>query len=174
MVAVVLFGERDVIRKPPLISHPGAMGDRGGQKPSTRGPWKASMVSTCQQAGPTVLTSVVCPSPCPKCKHAPLAMAQNSMGSIQPTRAWMYLHAAPSILITHMSTAPYVCKVSWIHDIVWSGYTQALLKSATIMSRQETVELRMCSRTASSEKPIIMILKRKTIYLITGKKQIAG
>ena len=31
MVAIVLFGEIDVTRKPPPISQPGAMGDRGGQ-----------------------------------------------------------------------------------------------------------------------------------------------
>lgn len=128
MVAVVLFGERDVIRKPPQVStwcYGGTEVRSQAQGDLERLPWWA------MPAGRTNwhwLPQWSAP-PCPKCKHAPLAMAQNSMGSIQPTRAWMYLHAAPSILITHMSIAPYVCKVSWIHDIVWSGYTQTLLKA---------------------------------------------
>lgn len=42
------------------------------------------------------------------------------------------------------------------------------------MSHQETVEVPTCSRTAGPEKPVIMILQRKTIYLTTTKKQIAG
>lgn len=77
IVAVALFGEIDVIRKLPQINHPGGSRDRGDQKQGTEGA-KNSFHGEHLTAGRTnyIINLSVCSSPGPKCKHSPLAMAQ--------------------------------------------------------------------------------------------------